>query len=243
MEAGVAVRKSFAACGTQNEATRIVWLKRTLASMPAGQRILDAGAGELKYKPFCVHLDYVSQDFGQYDGKGDGVGGQTGKWDQSQLDIVCDIVEIPEPDASFDVVMCIEVLEHVPDPVRVLRELARLLKPCGVLILTAPSSCRTHFAPYFYQTGFSRYFYEYWLDKLGFQIQEIQYNGNFFECLAQELRTLPLIAQDYSSEKIDWGSLNSVVLPLVEALVTLSASDSGSWETKSFGLHVKAIKQ
>jgi len=118
-------------CGTRNQATREAWLERTLASIPAGSRILDAGAGELQYKRFCSHLQYVSQDFGQYDGQGDGIGLQKGSWDQSRLDIVSDITAIPEPDASFDAIMCIEVLEHLPAPVDALRELIRLLKPGG----------------------------------------------------------------------------------------------------------------
>ena len=36
-------------------------------------------------------LDYVSQDFAQYDGEGDTIGLQTGTWDQAQLDIISDI--------------------------------------------------------------------------------------------------------------------------------------------------------
>lgn len=39
-------------------------------------------------------------------------------------------------DASFDVVTCIEVVEHIPDPAPVFALLARLLRPGGVLLLT-----------------------------------------------------------------------------------------------------------
>lgn len=74
----------------------------------AVSRILDAGAGELAYKHFCSHLHYVSQDFAQYDGKGNASGLQMGTWDQSNLDIISDITSIPEKDASFDAIMCIK---------------------------------------------------------------------------------------------------------------------------------------
>ena len=228
-------------CGTQNQANREAWLKRTLASIPSGQRILDAGAGQSQYKRFCSHLDYVGQDFGQYDGRGNGVGLQKGKWDQSQLDIICDITDIPEPGASFDAVMCTEVLEHVPDPIRALRELARLLKPGGTLIVTAPFCSRTHYAPYFYQTGYSRYFYEYWLGKLGFEIEEMQYNGNYFEYLAQEVRSVLPVAQRYSTGARAWD--REAIQALLKVLNRLSENDRGSWEILSFGLHVRAVKQ
>src|SRR4029453_4432624 len=57
--------------GLENVRNREQWLECVLAEIPAGSRILDAGAGEQQYKRFCRHLQYVSQDFAQYDGKGD----------------------------------------------------------------------------------------------------------------------------------------------------------------------------
>jgi hypothetical protein len=52
-----------------NELNRQAWLKQTLTSLPAGSRILDASAGELKNRQHCGHLEYVSQDFCQYEGQ------------------------------------------------------------------------------------------------------------------------------------------------------------------------------
>lgn len=117
--------------GTQNQSNREAWLEKTLKNIPSGSRILDAGAGELKYKPLCQHLNYVSQDFAQYNGEGDGKGLQTGAWDQTKLDIISDITAIPEPDGSFDAVMCIEVFEHLPEPIKAIKEFSRLLKGGG----------------------------------------------------------------------------------------------------------------
>ena len=51
-----------------NEITRQAWLKKTLNALPEGARLLDAGAGELTNRLYCGHLDYVSQDFCQYQG-------------------------------------------------------------------------------------------------------------------------------------------------------------------------------
>lgn len=228
--------------GKRNLDDREEWLERTLLKIPEGSRILDAGAGELKYKKFCKHLVYVSQDFAQYDGSGDGVGLQTQTWDNSKLDIIGDIASIPEPDGSFGAIMCIEVLEHIPHPVDALRELTRLLRPGGYLVITAPFASMTHFSPYFYQTGYSRYFYQYWLDKFGFDILDLQENGNYFEYIAQELNRLPGMANRYAS--VNFSRLELTALNILShALERSSKNDKGSKEMLCFGVHVFAQKK
>lgn len=48
------------------------------------------------------------------------------------------LYEIPFPDASFDVALCTEVLEHIEDDSRAVGEIARILKPGGFLITAVP---------------------------------------------------------------------------------------------------------
>lgn len=232
--------------GTQNEAPREAWLKETLAKIPAGARLLDAGAGEQRHKKYCTHLEYVAQDFAQYDGKGDAVGLQTGAWDQTKLDIVGDIAAIAEPGGSFDAVLCVEVFEHIPHPVEALKELARLLKPGGSLILTAPFCSMTHFAPYHYYTGFSRYFYQHYLPLYGFEIVEMQFNGNYFEYLAQEVRRLPEVAARYAGRRSRTPqsiALRLASLVILKALQGFTQADRGSSELLCYGTHVLAVKE
>ncbi|MFN8566209.1 MAG: class I SAM-dependent methyltransferase [Kouleothrix sp.] len=228
--------------GTYNESTRVAWIVQTLRQIPAGARLLDAGAGERQFAQYCGHLRYVAQDFAQYDGQGDGVGLQTGSWDQSKLDIVSDIAAIPEPDGSFDAIMCTEVFEHIPHPVQALAEFARLLRPGGHLLITAPFCSLTHFAPYHFYTGFSRYFYEHYLPRYGFAILDFQLNGNYFEYIAQELRRVPRAAEQYAGGRLRlWERVARRVL--LSALQRLSAADTGSAALLCFGCHVFAQKR
>jgi hypothetical protein len=67
------------------------------------------------------HLDYVTADL-----------------DSQLADLAMDITDIQFPDDAFDVIYCSHVLEHVPDDQRAMRELRRVLAPCGWAILQVP---------------------------------------------------------------------------------------------------------
>ncbi|MHB8117592.1 MAG: class I SAM-dependent methyltransferase [Methanothrix sp.] len=230
------------AVGTLNEANRVAWLEKTLLKIPAGSRILDAGAGEQQFKRFCSHLKYVSQDFAEYDGEGDRRGLQSKEWKYTGLDIVCDITQIPEPDESFDAIICTEVFEHLPAPILAIKEFHRLLRKGGRLIITAPFCSLTHFSPYHFYSGFNRYFYEACLEQFNFDIIEIEPNGSFFEYLAQEIRRIPFVSSKYSHDKpsvID----NLATQVILKMLSRFSEKDSGSCELLNFGYHVLAKKR
>ncbi len=227
--------------GARNMQAREKWVENSLRTIPAGSRILDAGAGECQYKRFCEHLNYVSQDFGYYDGIGDKKGLQVGTWDNSKFDITSDITNIPEPDASFDVIMCTEVLEHLPSPIEALREFSRLLRPGGQLILSAPFASLTHFAPYHFYSGYNIYFYQKWLKEFGFKITELTPNGNYFEYIAQELRRLRWVSKRYAVRSLNIVEYFAIWI-IYRALGRFSKSDTGSHEILCYGYHVKATK-
>ncbi len=227
-----------------NQKNRDIWIENKLSELKPGIRILDAGAGELRYKKFCSHLDYVSQDFGKYNGIGDAKGLQAKTWDNSKLDIVSDICDIPEKDASFDIIMCIEVLEHLPEPIEAIKEFSRLLKKGGTLILTAPVCSLTHFAPYYFYNGFSRYFYEKHLTGNGFKIKELTFNGNWFDYIYQELNRCGYITKKYTKINIIFRLALKMIMNILSLLFILcSKKDKGSSELLSFGIHIVAEKQ
>ena len=223
-----------------NEEARNQWLAQTLAAIPTGLRILDAGAGELRNQTLCAHLVYVSQDVCQYEGTGDAQGLQTGTWDTSKIDLVCDITNVPEPDASFDAILCSEVFEHLPDALKALDEFARLLKPGGILILTAPFASFVHFAPYHYATGFSRYWYEYHLPPRNLEIRELTPNGDWFSYAKQEMLRLPGMARRYG----DWcWPLAYLVAGAGFLYFALRGKSRTAEDVACFGWHCLAVKR
>lgn len=226
--------------GTKNEENRYKWTEATLKKIPAGYKILDAGAGECQFKKYCTHLKYTSQDFAQYNGDGD-VGLQMGSWDNSKLDIVSDITAIPVEDGSFDAVMCTEVLEHVPDPVAALKEMNRVLRSGGYLMITVPFASLTHFAPYHFASGLNKFFFEHHLGEMGYEILQLEQNGNYFEFVAQEVRRIKHIAKKYSK---GYNILDKIITHLqLFSLEKFAKHNNNSEELLSFNTFVFARKK
>ena len=224
--------------GTQNANNRNAWLIKVLKEIPSGLTLLDAGAGNGNKKKFCEHLKYISQDFAQYEGTDISEGLHTGKVDYSDLDIVSDIVDIPLEDESIDAILCVEVLEHVENPLLVFKEFSRLLKKGGKLILTAPFNSLTHYAPYHYSTGFSKYYYEKHLPDYGFEIIEMVANGNYFEYFAQETRRLKEVSKTYSGVRLLGPFFYLTQFYLLNFLKKQSMKNNNSEELLCFGYNL-----
>ncbi|MEO5643295.1 MAG: class I SAM-dependent methyltransferase [Bacteroidia bacterium] len=224
-----------------NEENRRSWVKLQLEKIPTGSRVLDAGAGEQQYKSFCTHLKYVSQDFAAYKPENLDSGLQMPAWDYGKLDIISDITAIPETDGSFDVILCTEVFEHIPDPIAAIKEFSRLLRKGGTLILTAPFTSMTHFAPYHFSTGFNRFFYEHHFPRAGLKIEVLDYNGNYFDVISQELQRMDHVAIQYAKDKPSW--LEYRALKMVKKMTArFSSKEKGSTELMALGIHVVATK-
>lgn len=226
----------------ENSLIRDEWVINKLMEIPKGKKLLDAGAGELRYKQYCAHLEYLSQDFGQYEPEKKIEGLHPDMWDTSKIDILSDITSIPMEDGSLDAILCTEVFEHIKNPLLALQEFSRLLKSKGTLLLTAPFCSLTHMAPYYFANGFSKYWYEANLSDCGFEILEIKAYGSYFDYLRQELLRLASVAQKYCPGTVEETKLYETITDSVMLLKRLSENDEKSSELLCFGYMVSAQK-
>lgn len=81
-----------------------------------GKRVLDVGCGDRPYYPFFAGRAsaYVGVDAAHPD-----------------AELHAPVERLPVEDASFDIVLCTQVLEHADDPAQAVRELRRVVKPGG----------------------------------------------------------------------------------------------------------------
>jgi len=103
----------------------------------AGKRVLDAPCGEgygsnlLAAKALAVVGTDISTDAVAHANK---------RYSGANLSYVAaNCTHIPEPDASFDVIISFEMIEHIHEQAEFLREVARLLKPDGLFIISSPN--------------------------------------------------------------------------------------------------------
>ncbi len=164
-----------------NQRSRDRWVEEKAATLKPNSTVLDVGAGTCPYKKSFSHCQYTTHDFKAY--TGEKLGGTT---EYGGIDIESDIVSIPVPDNSFDAILCTEVLEHVPEPIAALREMARILKPGGRIFITAPLGSGLHQLPFHYYGGYTPGWYEKFFAEFGLDPIEIIPNGGFHRLLAQE---------------------------------------------------------
>jgi SAM-dependent methyltransferase len=145
------------------------------ASVGDGERVLDAGAGSAPYRPLFAHARYETADFERVPGKRYG-----------ETDHVCDLRAIPVEDGRYRLVLLTQVLEHVPEPGAVLRELRRVLAPGGALWASAPLFYEEHDVPYDY-LRYTRFGLTRLLDEAGFGDIAIDWLEGYLGTLGYEL--------------------------------------------------------
>jgi glycosyltransferase involved in cell wall biosynthesis/ubiquinone/menaquinone biosynthesis C-methylase UbiE len=222
-----------------NQTDRDIWVKKKAKSVKKGLSVLDVGAGTCPYRSLFKHCDYIAHDFKKYTGN-QKLGGTN---EYGSIDIESDVCNIPINDGSIDVIICTEVLEHIPEPIEALKEMTRILNYGGKLLLTAPLGSGLHQLPFHYYGGFTPEWYKHYLSKFGMKISEIVSNGGFYRQLAQEcIRLTGNIPSEYEKD----GEKKSDIQKLFGELIPkylFEIEDKYSFSQFTVGYHVEANKE
>lgn len=152
--------------------------------------VLDVGCGARPYEKtfFSGASKYIGTDYLS---------------DRSRPDVISSALQLPFQDSVFDSVVCTEVLEHVPDPLLALKEMRRVLKPGGTLLLTVPLYWPRHEVPY----DFYRYPYDgllYLVKGAGLQLEKLFNRGRSYAYLGQAIQHVQPIPFRFVSRIINF---------------------------------------
>ncbi len=148
--------------------------------------LLDLGCGGKPYREMFHHVDhYVGVDLPP-----------TGS-----VEVYGSCTALPFAKAVFDSVLCNEVLEHISEPANAMLEAARVLKPGGILLLTAPQTWGMHWEPHdFYR--YTKYGLRYLAEKSGLEVIEVIPTCGLWVTLAQRLADT--VVHTYAAESSRW---------------------------------------
>lgn len=88
--------------------------------------------------------------------------------------------------SSFDFILCLQVLEHVFDPLKMVNEIKRILKPNGYAVFLIPQTSMLHLAPDHYY-NFTKYWIKEAMNNAGLKIVEYKPLGGFWTTIASRL--------------------------------------------------------
>jgi len=158
-------------------------------SVSPGALVLDAGAGDSPYRHFFKHVVYEGADICARDAR-----------KYPHVKYQCDLSRIPVPSERYDLVLCTQVLEHVPNPISVLVELHRVLKQNGRLWISAPLYFQEHETPFDY-FRYTQYGWRAMLSAAGFEVERIEWAQGYLGTVAYQMNLarhcLPKNASDF----------------------------------------------
>ena len=135
--------------------------------------VLDVGCGRQPYRHLTRATRYIGVDVDTPDTRALGL-----------VDVYYDGKKLPFADASFDALLCSQVLEHVFAPAEFMGELQRVLRPGGQLLLATPLAWDEHSQPYDY-ARYTSFGLRDLVERAGFEIVAQRKTCADFRAIAQ----------------------------------------------------------
>lgn len=153
-------------------------------------RVLDAGSGRLAEQTLRqellshqIHLETLDIFPGE------------------AVDYVGDVTHTEFEDERYDLILCTQVLEHVEDPAQVCRELFRILKPGGHVVITAPQSAYLHNLPYHF-FHFTNIGMQKIVEDAGLEVDTMESQGGHFMMLGLNLHYTCRVLESFATTPV-----------------------------------------
>lgn len=150
---------------------------RAAIAMHARGRVLDVGCGHMPFREDALRVAT------QYEGL-DVESRVPGVTHIASAEAMTEI-----SDAAYDCVFSFEVLEHLPHPQRAMAEMARVLRPGGMLLLTVPHLSRLHEEPHDY-FRYTRHGLRVLAEDVGLTVDRITPTAGLLSFLAHQVSTV-----------------------------------------------------
>jgi len=189
---------------------RYEFIQDAFEAIGSKQRLLDLGCGVKPYQ----HI------YDKYADTAIGIDVAASPHNIDQDDRIYDGQTIPFNDNEFDIVLCTEVMEHVPEPQLFLHEIHRVLKAGGVLIMTVPFLVPLHEEPHDYYR-YTVHGLKHLLKNNGFESISIQSFSEYFGVLISFLVQIQLKFWNVIAKKLRLQVIYTIFNPFILLFVYL----------------------
>jgi SAM-dependent methyltransferase len=138
-------------------------------------KLMDFGCGLKPYEAMFTVDEYVGVDY-----KGDGP-----TYSHHKVDVFYDGHTLPFEDDHFDSIFSSEVFEHVFNLPEIMKELHRVLKPGGLILVSCPFAFGEHEAPADY-ARYTSFAIKSLFTSHGFEVVHYEKTGSFIEAIVQQ---------------------------------------------------------
>ena len=161
-------------------------------------------------------------------------------------DVFADAARIPLKNKSVDSVIFLEVLEHLEFPDLALKEIGRVLKDDGVLLMSLPFLYPIHDSPYDFQR-YTKFGLKRELEAAGLEIEEMHNALGSTESagLLFSLAIAGSVLESLENRKASLilAPIFLTLIPLINISAWLIGKLLPSWSNVSSGYQIKAVKQ
>lgn len=186
-------------------------------------KLVSVGCGNKPYRNYFKHVDkYIGVDIAN-----------------NGADIIANAKFLPIKSDSIDTVLCNQVIEHDPEPDKIITEIHRILKEESVLILSAPQMGRLHGEPNDYYR-YTKWGLKYLFKKNDMKVEVIKSHGGIFRAIGSHLNFFII---DYFGKRKCIKSILRYTIINMNSFIFNFLDNLIVWEKDTLGYNIIAKKR